>query len=51
MQAYLWQWVSSPLWAPSGMLEVLRLRVMMIATTEDARDAIHAAVNIVMDPP
>ena len=50
MQAYLWQWVSSPLWPPSGMLELLRLRVMMIATTEDVRDAIRAAVNMEMDP-
>lgn len=50
MKAYLWQWVSSPAWAPSGMLEALRLRVMMIQTTDDIHDAIRAAVNMEMDP-
>lgn len=50
MQCYLHQWVRSPVWAPSGALEVLRLRVVTIATREDIDAAIEAAVALAMDP-
>lgn len=50
MRAYLWQWVKSPVWAPSGVLEALRLRVAAIESEEDIRAAIEAAVALGMDP-
>ena len=50
MRAYLFQWVMSPAWAPSGELEVLRLRAAAIETTHDVARTIHAAVNLGLDP-
>ncbi len=50
MRAYLWQWVASPVWGPSGALEVLRLRVAAIETTEDIEGAVQMAVNLGIDP-
>ena len=50
IKAYLWQWVKSPVWRPSGCLEVLRLRVMTITAVEDIRHAISMAEELGMDP-
>jgi hypothetical protein len=50
MQAYLWQWVKSPAWAPSGMLEALRLRVASIRTMEDIDQALAGCEELGMDP-
>ena len=50
MRAYLWQWVKSPVWGPSGALEALRLRVAAIGSLQDIDDAIEAMVEIGMDP-
>ena len=50
MKAYLWQWVGSPVWAPSGTLEALRLRVAAIETQEDLDGCVWAAVELNMDP-
>jgi hypothetical protein len=50
MRVYLWQWVKSPVWAPSGVLKDLRLRVAAIADTADVRKAIGAMVELGMDP-
>lgn len=50
MRAYLYQWVKSPVWAESAAVEVLRLRVAAIQTTEDVRAAIKKAVGLGMDP-
>ena len=50
MKAYLWQWVKSPVWGPSGTLETLRLRVAAIETYEDLGQAIHLATELGMDP-
>jgi hypothetical protein len=50
MRAYLWQWVKSPVWAPSGCLESLRLQVAAITSREDIDRAIGAAVDLGMDP-
>ena len=49
MRAYLWQWVKSPVWAPSGALKALRLRVAAIANTADVRRAIGTIVKHGMD--
>jgi hypothetical protein len=50
MRAYLWQWVKSPVWGPSGLLEALRLRVAAIQTAEDINAALLAAEALGMDP-
>ena len=50
MREYLWQWVKSPVWGPSGELEILRLRTKEIQTRQDIRDVIDAAVELGMDP-
>lgn len=50
MKAYLWQWVKSPVWAPSGPLEALRLRVAAIETYQDVAQAVHALTEEGMDP-
>jgi hypothetical protein len=50
LRAYLWQWVKSPVWAPSGMLEALRLRVAAIRNQEDVRACVAAAVEMGMEP-
>lgn len=50
MRAYLYQWVASPVWGPSGVLEVLRIRVAAIKTVEDIRAAIRAGLEIGIDP-
>jgi hypothetical protein len=50
MRAYLWQWVKSPVWAPSGVLKALRLRVAAIAGTIDLEEAIGAMVELGMNP-
>lgn len=50
LQASLHQWVQSPVWTPSGSLEVLRLRVAAIECFWDLHRAIEAAVELNMDP-
>ena len=50
MQAYLWQWVKSPVWEASSILEALRLRAAAIESRRDIDDAIEAMVEIGMDP-
>lgn len=50
MRAYLWQWVRSPVWAPSGTLEALRLRVASIDTQQELSAAIDHATEMGMDP-
>jgi hypothetical protein len=50
MRAYLYQWVSAPVWAPSGALEELRLRVAAAQSNEDIDLCIEAAVAMGMDP-
>ena len=50
MRDYLYQWVSSPVWAPSGMLEAIRLRVAAIKTQADIDGALNAMMHIGMDP-
>ena len=50
IKAYLWQWVRSPVWAPSGALEALRLMVAAIQTENDISRAITAAIRLEMDP-
>jgi hypothetical protein len=50
MRAYLWQWVKSPVWPPSGLLEALRLRAAAIQTEEDVHSCINAAIEMDMDP-
>lgn len=50
MRAYLWQWLQSPVWAPSGMLESLRLRVAAIETHHDIEAALATADELGMDP-
>jgi len=50
LKAYLWQWVQSPVWAPSGSLEGLRLRVAAITNQEDVHASIAVAVKLGMDP-
>lgn len=50
MQAYLWQWVKSPVWGPSGMLEAVRLQVSCIACSQDIDAAISAMDTLCMDP-
>jgi hypothetical protein len=50
LKLYLWQWVNSPVWAPSGALEALRLRVAAIANGDDVDLAVAAAEELGMDP-
>jgi hypothetical protein len=50
MRAYLWQWVKSPVWGPSGALEALRLRVVAIQTHVEVEDAIETMIALGMDP-
>jgi hypothetical protein len=50
VKLYLWQWVRSPVWGPSGALESLKLRVAAIATSEDIARALKHAVDLGMDP-
>ena len=50
IKAYLWQWVNSPLWAPSGSLQALRMMVATIQTQNDISRAITAAIRLEMDP-
>ena len=50
IKAYLFQWYRSPVWAPSGVLEALRLRVAAISTQKDIDDIITAGLEIGMDP-
>ena len=50
MQAYLWQWVASPVWGPSGVLEALRLQVAAITSGADLNGAIWAMGELGMDP-
>lgn len=50
MKAYLWQWVGSPAWGPSGALEALRLRIAAIQTHEDLAACVWDAVELGMDP-
>jgi hypothetical protein len=50
MRAYLWQWVKSPVWAPSGALKALRLRVAAIAGATDVAAAIEVMVELGMNP-
>lgn len=50
MRAYLYQWVASPVWGPSGALEALRLRVAAIETADHVRAAIRAGLDIGIDP-
>ena len=49
-KAYLWQWVKSPVWAPSGLLEAVRLRVAAIETVQDIAAALAAMDELCMDP-
>lgn len=50
MRAYLFQWVSSPVWGPSGLLEILRLRAATIETQDHIERTIAGAVGLGMDP-
>lgn len=50
MQSYLYQWVNSPVWAPDGAVEALRLRVAAIKTHRDVVAAIDISVQLGMDP-
>jgi hypothetical protein len=50
LRAYLFQWVQSPVWAPSGILEALRLRVAAIADEGELRACVNAAVELGLDP-
>jgi hypothetical protein len=50
MKAYVWQWVSSPVWKGGGMVECLRLRVATIETQHDLAEAIAHAEALGMDP-
>lgn len=50
IRAYLYQWVKSPVWGPSGVLEALRLRVAAIQTADDVRAVIRAGLEIGIDP-
>ena len=50
IRAYLYQWIKSPVWGPSAELEALRLQVSTIKTGDDVRRAIHAGLEIGIDP-
>lgn len=51
MRAYLYQWVSAPVWgAPGGILEAVCLQVSVIACTQDIDAAISAMVTLGIDP-
>ena len=50
IKAYLWQWVNSPVWGPSGSLQALRMMVTTIKTESDISTAIAAAIRLGMDP-
>lgn len=50
MRDYVYLWVSSPVWAGSGVLEALRLRVAAVKSQEDLDGAIRHAVSAGMDP-
>jgi hypothetical protein len=50
MRAYLYQWVNSPVWAPSGTLEVLRLAVAGIENQWGIAKCIEGMELLGMDP-
>lgn len=50
LKSYLWQWVKSPAWYASGLLEPLRLQVAAISCQRDLEAAIEAATQLGIDP-
>lgn len=50
MRAYLWQWLSAPVWAWCGELDTLLRRVSEAKTQEQLSRCISAAEELGMDP-
>lgn len=50
MKAYLRQWVNSPAWGRSTLLDALRESVAQIRNRDDLERCISATVDLGMDP-